>query len=229
MQKAATIIVVEDDRELRTSLVWMLRSNGYQAEGYETAEEILAAYDPERPGCLLLDLELPCKSGLELIEELQSRGFCHPFLIISGHSAVTEAVTAMHRGAVDFLEKPFEHARLLDAVREAVQRDAESRRRRAEMQSIAERVQSLTQREREVLWLVVSGKLTKQIAKQLGISTKTVEVHRSHITRKMHVESVAQLVAIMTNYSVLQHDAPDGMQLPDFKLDFGPDHSESQP
>jgi FixJ family two-component response regulator len=207
MDQSALILVVEDDRDMRHSLVWMLRANGYRAEGFGTSEELLEVYDPDRPGCLLLDLELPNMSGLELIEHLRLRGCCHhPFIVISGHGEVAAAVTAMHSGAIDFLEKPFEHERLLDGVRQALERDSEARRRRLEAQSVGALVASLTQREREVMELVIAGKLTKQIAKDLGISPKTVEVHRSHLTRKMQVESVAQLVALMANYSAIQAD-----------------------
>jgi two-component system, LuxR family, response regulator FixJ len=191
-----TLFLVEDDRAVRESLAWLLTQENYRVEAYSSPAELLAAYEPSKPGCLILDLHLPGMNGLQLRDQLLERGCEHPFIIITGHGDVPEATRAMRMGAVDFIEKPLPREVLLDRVREAVKFDAQQRRARQQQQQFQERYQSLSHREQEVLELVMDGKLTKQIADQLGISVKTVEVHRSNLTRKMGVSSVVQLVRL---------------------------------
>jgi FixJ family two-component response regulator len=199
------VILVDDDQEMRESLVWLLESNDLSVRAFSSPDEVIENYDPQLPGCLLIDLQLPGISGLELWQTLSEMGGRHPFIIISGHGNVETAVQTMHLGAVDFIEKPFDRKRLLARVHEAILTDAENRRNLAESEQTQRRIDSLTPREHEVMGLVTAGLLTKQIARKLGISEKTVEVHRSHVTKKMHVHSVAQLVALVSRN---QHLSP---------------------
>ena len=204
MRAAPTVLVVEDDRVMRESLVWLLETAELNVEAYGSPDELLERYDPDQPGCLVLDLQLGKMTGLELWRRLQERGCRHPFIIISGQGDIGAAVQSMHDGAVDFLEKPFDRQLFLGRVRQAIERDANNRHRRVSDLETQSQIDSLTPREREVMGLVVDGKLTKQIARRLDISEKTVEVHRSHVTKKMHVQSVAQLVRLVTEHSLGQ-------------------------
>jgi FixJ family two-component response regulator len=199
------VMLVDDDQEMRESLVWLLESNDLSVRAFSSPDEVIENYDPQLPGCLLIDLQLPGISGLELWQTLSEMGGRHPFIIISGHGNVETAVQTMHLGAVDFIEKPFDRKRLLARVHEAILVDAENRRKSAKFEETQRRIDSLTPREHEVMGLVTAGLLTKQIARKLGISEKTVEVHRSHVTKKMHVHSVAQLVALVSRN---QHLSP---------------------
>jgi two-component system, LuxR family, response regulator FixJ len=202
MEPRACVFLVDDDQQIRDSLAWMLRSVGLEVECYGSPEAALAACTPDRPACLVIDLQLPGMSGLELRKRLLENGCYQPFIVMSGHGDVSLAVRAMRMGAMDFLEKPFSHQRLLEAIQKGVERDADERRRHAERTAIQTRLESLTPREREVLSLVADGTLSKRIAGQLGISPKTVEVHRSNIMKKMKVDSVAQLVNLVTRHSM---------------------------
>ncbi len=200
MSADSTVMIVEDDSDLRESLRFLLEAQGYGVEAYAVPSELVRSYDPEKPGCLILDLQLPEKSGLDLQRELRGLGGHHPFLVITGHGDVPVAVKAMRDGAVDFIQKPFDRQLLLERVDDAIRCDDESRKKRAEYLGVETKIDSLTPREQEVMELVVDGKLTKQIASQLQISTKTVEVHRSNITKKMGTESVAQLVRLVSRF-----------------------------
>jgi two-component system, LuxR family, response regulator FixJ len=203
MESSATVFLVDDDKNVRDAVAWMLRAVGLRVESYASPSELLDASRPERPGCFVLDLQLPGMSGFELRKRLWEKGCRQPFIIVSGHGDISLAVQAMRLGAVDFIEKPFHHQRLLDCVQKGVERDLAERRHRAGQADTQAHLDSLTAREREVLDLVVTGKLSKKIASELGISTKTVEVHRSNIMKKMAVDSVAQLVHRVTKHSVL--------------------------
>ncbi len=203
---AGIVMLVEDDQGMRDSLEYMLRSNGYDVRTYANATELIDDYDPHCHGCLVVDLKLPSMSGLDLQQHLQKKGGNHPFLVITGHGDIPTAVEAMKVGAVDFLEKPFDESVFLSRVNQALRKDALNRDRKSANSDVEDRFNSLTPRERQVMELVVDGMLTKQIARQLGISTKTVEVHRSHVTKKMHVQSVAQLVKLVTEYRVANQD-----------------------
>lgn len=196
----STVFVVDDDDDMRNSLTRTIRSVGLNVEAYASPSEFLAAYNPERPGCLVLDLRLPEMNGIELYELLRARGCRYPFLVITGHGDVGAAVDAMQRGALDFIEKPFSRQRLLDQVHRAIERDEHNRQQMSEHLYIKTRLESLTAREREVLDLVIQGRLSREIAAELNISPKTVEVHRSKIVKKMGVDSVAQLVGLVMKY-----------------------------
>jgi two-component system response regulator TtrR len=193
---APKVFVVDDDEAMRDSLRWLLESRGFAVVEFDSAEAFLAACTPDCAGCLLLDVRMPGMSGLELHEKMASAGFELPVIFITGHGDVPMAVRALKRGAADFLEKPFDDAELADLVAAALERDARARAGRAERRSLAERIAALTPREREVMELVVAGKLNKIIADDLDISIKTVEVHRARIMEKLGVRSVAELVQL---------------------------------
>ena len=200
MVDSPLVQVIEDDDQLRPALIELLRSAGLRVVGFSSPSAFLESYDPDSPGCLVVDLRLPDTNGLELCRRLANQGYCPPFLIITGYGEVGLAVEALHQGAIDFLEKPCSPQRLIDRVHQALARDTELRRDRVRRASVQARLDRLTPREREVLDRVLCGQMTKQIARELHISLKTVEVHRSKIKRKMQVESVAQLILTMAPF-----------------------------
>ena len=191
-----TVFVVDDDRAMRDSLSWLLDSVGLRVRSYATAAEFLADHDPAQPGCLVLDVRMPGMSGLDLQAELARRGVELPTIVITGHAEVSMAVRAVKAGALDFIEKPFSDQLLLDRVRQALEVDLEAREVRRRREDARRRLATLTAREREVLDLVVAGKANKEIASALGVSPKTVEVHRAHVMSKMCVDSLAELIRI---------------------------------
>ena len=195
-QPEPTVFVVDDDRAMRDSLSWLLDSVGLRVRSYATAAEFLADHDPAQPGCLVLDVRMPGMSGLDLQAELARRGVELPTIVITGHAEVSMAVRAVKAGAIDFIEKPFSDQLLLDRVRQALQIDLEARDVRRRREDARRRLATLTAREREVLDLVVAGKANKEIASALGVSPKTVEVHRAHVMSKMCVDSLAELIRI---------------------------------
>ncbi|MDX1486814.1 MAG: response regulator, partial [Acidiferrobacterales bacterium] len=186
-----TIFVVDDEADIRDSLRLLMRSVGLKTETFASAQEFLGAYDPSRPGCLILDVRMPGMSGPELQEKLRKNEINIPIIIITGHGDVPTAVRTMKAGAIDVIEKPFSDQLLLDRVQQALERDATDRKERAERERIAARLARLTPREREVMEGIVDGKLNKVIAADLGLSTRTVEIHRSRIMEKMQVRSVS--------------------------------------
>lgn len=192
-----TVFVVDDDQAVRKSLEMLFTSVGITARVFAGAQDFLDRYDPEEPGCLVLDVRMPGMSGLELQRQLKERGIGIPVIIVTGHGDVPIAVRAMKDGALEFLEKPFSKQMLIDHVQAALQRDAERRRGLQRLSDIDTRIATLTEREREVMELVVAGKLSKQIAAELGISKKTVDVHRARVMHKMEVESLAELVELV--------------------------------
>lgn len=192
-----TVFVVEDDPSVSKSLALLIRSVGIEAKTYECGLAFLDEYEPSQAGCLVLDLRLPKLSGLEIQEELLSRGIRLPVVFITGHADVKVAVQALKRGAVDFVEKPFSDQLLLDAVQRAISQDHDTRARHAAVEDIDARLSALTPREREIAEMVVEGKASKQIARELEISQKTVEVHRSHIMKKVKAKCVADLVRMV--------------------------------
>ena len=191
-----TVFVVDDDRAMRESLSWLLDSVGLRVRSYATAADFLAEHDPAQPGCLVLDVRMPGMSGLDLQAELARRGVELPTIVITGHAEVSMAVRAVKAGAIDFIEKPFSDQLLLDRVRQALEIDLEAREVRRRHEDARRRLATLTAREREVLNLVVAGKANKEIASALGVSPKTVEVHRAHVMSKMCVDSLAELIRI---------------------------------
>ena len=194
MPPEPTVFVVDDDPAMRDSLCWLLQSVDLHVETYPSADAFLAAYDAGRPGCLVLDVRMPGMSGLNLQDELRARHIRLPIIMLSGHAEVPTAVRALKAGAIDFMEKPFSDELLLDRIRQAIDLDREQRDAEAQRAAVAERYALLTPREREVMELVTAGKANKVIAAELGLSPKTVEVHRAAVMDKMRADSVADLV-----------------------------------
>jgi RNA polymerase sigma factor (sigma-70 family) len=196
MKDDPTVSVVDDDPDLRRSMQWMLTKSGLNVRTYASAEHYLRDYDPDEPGCVVLDLRMPGMGGIELHTRLRRQKQAPPVIILTGHGDVSTAVRAMEAGATAFIEKPFNRQVLLDRIHSALDQDIEARRRRAQTQQLGSRLDQLTPREREVMQLVVAGKTTKQIALQLGTSDRTIEVHRGHVMKKMGADSLAQLVML---------------------------------
>ena len=188
------IYVVDDDEAFRDSLRWLLESAGYRVATFATAEHFLASYLPGSGACLVLDVRMPGWSGMELQEEMLRRGHAIPTVFVTGHGDVPMAVSAVKKGAVDFIEKPFNDRDFLALIGNAVALGGPELRDRTRQLSAAARLATLTQREREVMELVVGGKQNKVIADELGISIKTVEAHRAKVMEKMGANSVAELV-----------------------------------
>jgi RNA polymerase sigma factor (sigma-70 family) len=192
--KSPTVFVVDDDAGVRSSIRLLLRSAGLAATPMASAQEFLATFDPAQPGCLVLDIRMPAMSGLDLQQELNRRGAIIPVIFITGHGDVPMAVQAMQLGAFDFLQKPFRDQDLIDRVHKALARDSENRAALQKHDQIRERLASLTPREKEVLELLTQGMQNKVMAAKLGLSQRTVEIHRAHVMEKLRVTSVAQLV-----------------------------------
>ena len=191
---APTVFVVDDDEALGDSLKWLLEAHGYRVALYGSAERFLAETTAASSGCLLLDVRMPGMSGPDLFDALIERGSQMPVVFITGHGDVPMAVAAVKKGAIDFIEKPFSEDDLLRLVAHCLMRDALQREAVAASACGAARLAALTPREREVLELIVAGKLNKVIADRLAISPKTVEAHRARVMEKMGVRSVAELV-----------------------------------
>jgi FixJ family two-component response regulator len=192
--RVPTVFIVDDDEAVRSSLQLLLKSLGLPAVTYVSATEFLAAYAPEQPGCVILDVRMPGMSGIEMQDELNRRGAVIPVIFITGHGDVPMAVEAMQQGAFDFLQKPFHEQDLIDRVRRALANDLANRAHLDEIARIRAHVAALTPREKQVLRLVTQGKPNKVIAGDLGLSQRTVEIHRAHLMQKMEASSLAQLV-----------------------------------
>ena len=188
------VFVVDDDRAVREAITSLIASVGLRVAAFRTAGDFLKHARPDGPACVVLDVRLPGLSGLDVQRELARAGAPIPIVFVTGHGDVPMSVQAMKAGAVEFLTKPFRDQELLDAVQEAIDRDREDRRRRAERSALVQRHESLTPREREVMTHVVAGLLNKQIAGELGTSEVTVKVHRAQVMHKMAAESLADLV-----------------------------------
>jgi two-component system response regulator TtrR len=189
-----TVYVIDDDDSIRELLVWLMKRHAIRAEAYPNAKSFLKAYRPGSPGCLILDLYMPGMSGLDLQQYLKDAGIEMPVIFLSGRADVPKAVAAVKGGAIDFIEKPFDYRRIVELARDGLQRDLQTRAGREEARRRAERLATLTMREREVLERVVAGKVNRIIAEEMGISIKTVEAHRARIMEKLAVDSVAELV-----------------------------------
>ncbi|MEW6251627.1 MAG: response regulator transcription factor [Planctomycetota bacterium] len=196
MNGTPTVFVVDDDPSVRRSLRRLIESVGLSVETFGTAQEFLDNYDRSSAGCLVLDVRMPGLGGLELQERLSSENLPIPIIFITGHGDVPMTARAMKAGAVDFIQKPFNEQDLLDAISRALDVDSRSRRIRAEQDRVVQLVDTLTPREREVMKLVVTGKLNKEIAAELGITEKTIKVHRARVMEKMQADSLAQLVLL---------------------------------
>lgn len=196
MSQPPTVFIVDDDLLVRKALVRLLAAVGRNAVAFESAQAFLDGYDPHAPGCLVLDLAMPGLNGLELQQALAARGGTLPIIFLTGHGDVPTTVQAMKGGADDFLTKPVDDDKLLSAVDRAIERDRGRRQIAADRDALAQRLKSLTPREREVLEHVVAGKLNKQVAASLGTTEKTIKVHRARVMEKMQVRSLAELVRL---------------------------------
>jgi FixJ family two-component response regulator len=204
-QQAPTVFVVDDDEGVRNSLRFLLKSVGLASHALGSASEFLDTYRPSQPGCLVLDVRMPGMSGLELQEQLNVRGAVIPVIFITGHGDIPMAVEAMQQGAFDFLQKPFRDQDLIDRVQRALERDTTNRAALDQHARIRERLDSLTPREREVLALMTRGKPNKIMAAELGVSQRTVEIHRARVMEKSGAASLAQLVRMVMD---LEADRP---------------------
>ena len=189
-----TVIVVDDDAAMRDALVQLLEAAGLKVETYADGPTFLAACDQDRSGCLLLDMAMPGMSGLEVQAALNARGAAIPIIFLTGHGDIPMAVRAVQAGAVDFLEKPIQGAALLKRVQRALTLDQEWRQTKGRVQAIQQRYARLSSRERECMALAASGLTSKEIAQKLGISPRTVEVHRTHVMHKMGATNLADLI-----------------------------------
>jgi FixJ family two-component response regulator len=202
VSERAVVFVVDDDPSMRRSLEDLLRSVGLDVRSFSSAQEFMQAERPDAPGCLVLDVRLPGMSGLAFQEELAKTGVALPVIFITGHGDVPMTVRAMKAGAVEVLTKPFDDQVLLDAIHAAVERDRGRRRDAASLAALTARYRQLTERERQVMKLVVAGRVNKQIAAELGLSLVTVKVHRGQAMRKMRAKSVAELVRMADRLGV---------------------------
>lgn len=208
MTTSKTVFVVDDDDAVRDSLAMLISSVGLAVETFESAAEFLAVYVPSRPGCVVLDIRMPGLSGLDLQQRLKAMGATLPIIFISGHGDVPMAVRAMRRGAVDFLLKPFNDQELLDRIHHALELEKDRRREKNLRRNVEQRMVLLTPREKEVMGRVIEGETNKVIASRLGLSRRTVEIHRARVMEKMQATSLAQLVWMVLATS---EEPPEGL------------------
>ena len=198
----AIIAIVDDDASVREGLQSLIRSAGWRVETFVSAQEFLARLGAEAPSCVILDLQLPGLSGLDLQNRMAKGGVEIPIVFLTGHGDIPASVQAMKAGAVEFLTKPLDEQKLLQAIQEAIERDRRIRRQRAETREVRGRYEVLTPREQQVMREVVSGRLNKQIAAELRISEFTVKIHRGHVMRKMRADSLPDLVRLAESLGI---------------------------
>jgi FixJ family two-component response regulator len=198
----AVIAIVDDDPSVRRGIERLIRSAGWDAETFASAQEFLSRDRAERPSCLVLDLQLPGLSGLDLQKRMAEFGLEIPIVFLTGHGNIPASVQAMKAGAIEFLTKPFDEEDLLKAIQEAIERDRRTRQQHADTRDLRDRYESLTAREQEVMRHVVSGLLNKQVAAELRIAEDTVKFHRGHIMRKMRADSLAHLVRMAESLGI---------------------------
>ena len=196
MDRKQTVFIVDDDEGIREGLSLLLETVGQPCELYSSALEFLESYDPNKSGCLVLDIRMPRMTGLDLQEKLKEKKSVLPIIFITGHGDIQMAVEAMRRGALDFMRKPFREQDLLDRINEALDSDAGKRKALVDRQQLNDKIASLTEREQQVFHRVADGEMNKVIAMDLAISERTVEVHRSQVMKKLKVRTLAQLVRI---------------------------------
>jgi two-component system response regulator FixJ len=201
-----TVFIVDDDQEVRDALELLMQSIGLAAQSFASAQAYLDAFDPARPGCVVLDVRMKGMSGLELQRRLSEEPLFPPIIVITGHGDVPMAVRGVKAGAVDFIEKPFNDQLLLDAVHRALEQDAEQRGEASRLADITVRLARLTPREREILEEVAAGKRNKIIAADLGISQSTVEAHRAKVMEKMEARSLSDLMRMLLLVSPRHRD-----------------------
>lgn len=194
IDRSPTVFIVDDDRNILRAMQFLLESVGLASEVFASGDAFLRRFDPEQPGCLVLDIRMPGLDGLELQEQLLAAGSALPVIFVTGHGDVPMAVEAMQKGAFDFVQKPFREEDLLERIQAALSADRHARGERAKRTEVAARLNRLTAREREVMELVVTGKPNKVIAWELGVSQRTVEIHRARVMDKMQARSLADLV-----------------------------------
>ena len=192
----AVVFVIDDDPSMRGALEDLVGSVGLQVRPFASPQDFLQSKLPDAPGCLVLDVRLPGMSGLTFQQELAKLGVALPVIFITGHGDIPMSVRAMKSGAVEFLTKPFREEDLIAAMRQALERDGAAKQRRAELAGVRARMEKLTPREREVLGLVVAGRMNKQIAAELGTAEQTIKQHRGRVMKKLGVDSVAELVRL---------------------------------
>ena len=198
----AVVFIIDDDPFMRRSLETLLRSVGHEVRLFSSADEFMHAERPDAPGCLVLDVRLPGMSGLTFQQELVKAGVALPIIFLTGHGDVPMTARAMKAGAAEFLTKPFDEQVLLDAIHAAIERDRQRRRHAAQLAELQEHYRALTEREREVMKLVVTGRVNKQIAAELGLSLVTVKVHRGQVMRKMLAKSIVDVVRMANQLGV---------------------------
>jgi two-component system, LuxR family, response regulator FixJ len=206
MTDGPTVFIVDDDQDMLDAMTVMAETIGLKAETFSSAQDFLNRYHPGRPGCLVLDIRMPGMNGLTLQRTLQERDIELPIIVMSGHADIPLVVHAMKAGAVDFFEKPFLEQELLDRIQQAFELDARMRERKLKRRDSAERLATLTPREREVLTRLIDGKAGKQIAAEMGISYKTMEKFRYRVMHKMKADSIAELVLLAVKLDIISTD-----------------------
>lgn len=204
------VYLIDDEFAVRDALALLIKASGWTVKSFDSAQDFLKNYDPDVPGCLILDVKMPVMGGLELQEELIKRNINIPIIFISGNADIPDSAKAFRAGAVDFLEKPFEKSILLERIDEAVQKDIKARRQLLEKASIQDCFNRLTAREKEVLQLIVNSHSNKEAAKILDVSPRTIDAHRARVMEKMQADNVAALVTMVMSHNLIDATVTPG-------------------